>query len=60
MFESKQNKRNSKKKSFFSSDKKAGLNIGGGGYPLESRLMKLLLLKELFKEPEKIKTYMDM
>lgn len=31
MFESKQNKRNSKKKSFFSSDKKAGLNIGGGG-----------------------------
>lgn len=30
MFESKQNKRNSKKKSFFSSDKKAGLNIGGG------------------------------
>lgn len=30
MFESKQNKRNSKKKSFFSSDKKSGLNIGGG------------------------------
>ncbi len=30
MFESNQNKRNSKKGSFFSSDKKSGLNIGGG------------------------------
>ena len=30
MFESNQNKRNSKKGSFFSSDKKSRLNIGGG------------------------------
>ena len=59
MFESNQNKRNSKKGSFFSSDKKSGLNIGGG-LSVGKQAYEPQLLKEPSKEPERIKIYMDM